>query len=151
MADLFTSSEKSDLESVFDDLHDTFGRSLIAFKDSTKTIISTNADFNYLYNNVKGDATKTIKNVTQYKSIKARILYEDKQRETLYDAEANAQIKVDRPVGTVRLKVDKDGYDYLKDSKRIELDGKVFVFDSDVRPFGLFSPKYYTFYLRLAE
>ena len=141
MADFFTSSEKSDLESIFDDLHDTFGRNLVAFKEAQKTILSTNADYNFLYNNVRGDATKTIKNVTQYTTIKARILYEDKQRETLYDAEANAQIKVDRPVGNVRLKVDYEGYLYLKDSKRIELDGRTFVFDSDVRPFGLFSPK----------
>ena len=151
MADLFTSSEKSDLESIFDDLHDTFGRNLIAYKESKKTILSTNADYNFLYNNVRGGATQTIKNVIQYTTIKARILYEDKQRETLYDREANAQIKVDRPVGNVRIKVDYDGYLYLKDSKRIELDGKTFVFDSDVRPFGLFSPKYYTFYLRPAE
>ena len=151
MADLFTSSEKSDLESVFDDLHDTFGRNMIAYKEATKTIISTNTDFNYLYKNVQGDATRTIRKVAQYKTIKARILYEDKQRETLYDAETSSQIKVDRPVGSVRIKVDKEGYLYLKDSKRIELDGKNFVFDSEVRPFGLFSPTHYTFYLRPAE
>ena len=151
MADLFTSSEKSDLESIFDDLHDTFGRNVIAYKEATKTIISTNTDFNYLYKNVQGDATRTIRKVAQYKTIKARILYEDKQRETLYDAETSSQIKVDRPVGNVRMKVNKEGYLYLKDSKRIELDGKNFVFDSEVRPFGLFSPNYYTFYLRPAE
>ena len=102
-------------------MHDTFARSVIAYKDSKKVIISTNADYNYLYRNVKGDATKSITNQVQFKTFKARVLYEDKQREELVDGEAKSTIKVQRAVGEVRLKVDLTGYNYIKDAKRIEI------------------------------
>jgi hypothetical protein len=80
--------------------------------------------------------------------MKARILYVGRQFEDSFDAEAGAQIKVDKHVGEVRVKVNKDGYDFLKGAKRCELDGRIFTISSDERPHGLFSPKYYTFYLK---
>ena len=39
-------------------------------------------------------------------------------------------------------------YDYLKGTKRAEFDGRVFTMTSDERAHGLFTPQYYTFYLK---
>ena len=90
----------------------------------------------------------TIKREITEKVFKARILYVGRQEEGLFDSEANAQIKVEKNVGSVRLKVDAVGYSYLKETKRVELDGRLFTISSDERPHGLFSPQYYTFYLK---
>ena len=81
-------------------------------------------------------------------TFKARILYIGRQNEGIFDGEVDAQIKVEKHVGEVRIKVDKEGYGYLKETKRSEFDGRKFSVISDEMPHGLFSPKYYTFYLK---
>ncbi len=146
MPSYFNSEEKEALESVMQNMHDTFARSIFAYKESKKIIISTDPNFNYLYNNVKG--VKQVLNRTQFKAIKARIMYMDKQSEVSYDADVGAQIKVSHDIGEVRIKLDAEGYDYLKDAKRIEIDGRLMFKVTDVKKHGLFSPKFFTYYLR---
>ena len=76
----------------------------------------------------------------------------DGSEETLENvADMNTQLQVQRPIGEVRIKIDKAGYDYIKDSKRVELDGRRYVINRDVVPHGVFSPKYYNIYLRPAD
>jgi hypothetical protein len=147
MTSFIDNIDKDGLESVFDDLHDTFARDIKFIKDSQKIILSTNPNYNYLYKNTQGQMS-SIKNKIIQTTMKARILYVGRQFEDSFDAEAGAQIKVDKHVGEVRVKVNKDGYDFLKGAKRCELDGRIFTISSDERPHGLFSPKYYTFYLK---
>jgi hypothetical protein len=146
MPSYFNSEEKEILESVMQNMHDTFARSIFAYKESKKIIISTDPNFNYLYNNVKG--VKQVLNKTQFKAIKARIMYMDKQSEVSYDADVGAQIKVSHDIGEVRIKLDTEGHDYLKDAKRIEIDGRLMFKVTDVKKHGLFSPKFFTYYLR---
>ena len=146
MPSYFNSEEKEILESVMQNMHDTFARSIFAYKESKKIIISTDPNFNYLYNNVRG--VKQILNKTQFKAIKARIMYMDKQNEVSYDADVGAQIKVSHDIGEVRIKLDAEGHDYLKDAKRIEIDGRLMFKVTDVKKHGLFSPKFFTYYLR---
>jgi hypothetical protein len=147
MTSFLDNIDKDGLESVFDDLHDTFARDIKFIKDSQKIILSTNPNYNYLYKNAKGQMN-TVKNKIIQTTMKARILYVGRQEGDLFDGEAGAQIKVDKNAGEVRIKVNKDGYDFLKEAKRCELDGRKFTISSDERPHGLFSPRYYTFYLK---
>jgi hypothetical protein len=151
MANLISDEQRAYLESMIDNMHDTFARDIVVNREATKVIISTDPNYNFLYKNVNGDFTKSTKYTAQYKTLKARILYEDKQREQNFDGEVDSQIKVNRPMGQVRIKLNKEGYDYFKGAKRVDLDGMRFYIDSTVRPHGLFSPKYYTFYLRPVE
>ena len=146
MPSYFNSEEKEELESIMQNMHDTFARSIFAYKESKKIIISTDPNFNYLYNNVRG--VKQILNKTQFKAIKARIMYMDKQSEISYDADVAAQVKVSHDVGEVRIKLDAEGYDYFKDAKRVEIDGRLMFKVTDVKKHGLFSPKFFTYYLR---
>jgi len=129
-------------------MHDTFARSIFAYKESQKLILSTDPNFNYLYNNVKG--VSQILRKSQFKAIKARIQYMDRDNTTMYDNEADAQIKAQGPVGEVRIKVDEEGNEYFKDAKRVEIDGRMFFKVSDVKKHGLFTPKYFTYYLKPA-
>ena len=95
-------------------MFDTFARSIFVYKESLKVIISSDPNFNYLYNNVKG-VKQTIRK-SQFKQIKARISYMDKQTEINLDAEVDSQIKVSQAIGEVRIKIDKEGQDYIKDA-----------------------------------
>lgn len=147
MGSLISDSDKEAFQSVFDDIHDTFAREIKFIKDAKKVILSTDPNYNYLYNNVKGQVSSVKYNIIE-KTFKARILYIGRQNEDLFDAEAGAQIKVDKHVGEVRIKVNAEGYSYLKDTKRCEFDGRKFTVITDEMPHGLFVPHFYTFYLK---
>jgi hypothetical protein len=146
MGSLFTSAQKAEYEAVMQQLHETFSRSIFAYKDSKKVIVSTDPNFNFLYNNVKG-VSQTI-NKTQFKLIPARIMYMDKQTEVNFDSEVSSQIKVSHDIGEVRIKLDTEGYEYFKDAKRVEIDGRLMFKVTDVKKHGLFTPKFFTYYLR---
>jgi len=144
MASFLTAAQKASYESVMQNMHDTFARSIFAYKEAQKVIVSTDPNFNYLYNNVKG--VSQIVRKTQFKQLSARILYVDKNMEEMYNVDT--QIKVERDIGEVRIKLDADGYAYFKDAKRVEIDGRLFFKVTDVKKHGLFRPKFFTYYLR---
>jgi hypothetical protein len=146
MPSFLSPEEKAQYEAVMQNMHDTFARTIFAYKDSKKIIVSTDPNFNYLYNNVKG-VSKTIRK-TQFKLLNARVLYMDKQTEVNFDAEVNSQIKVSHDIGEVRIKLDAKGNEYFKDAKRVEIDGRLMFKVTDVRKHGLFRPKFFTYYLR---
>ena len=147
MGSLINDSDKERFQAVFADMHDTFARDIKLIKDAKRVILSTDPNYNYLYNNVRGQVASVKYKIIE-KTFKARILYIGRQNEDLFDGEASAQIKVDKHVGEVRIKVDAEGYSYLKDTKRCEFDGRKFSVISDEMPHGLFTPHFYTFYLK---
>tara|TARA_R110002020_G_scaffold207146_1_gene412526 strand:- start:2044 stop:2493 length:450 start_codon:yes stop_codon:yes gene_type:complete len=146
MASFLTAAQKAEYEAVMQNMHDTFARSIFAYKESQKVIVSTDPNFNYLYNNVKG--VSQIVRKSQFSALMARILYMDKQTEVNFDSEVNSTIKVSHDIGEVRIKLDSDGYEYFKDAKRVEIDGRLMFKVTDVRKHGLFRPKFFTYYLR---
>lgn len=146
MSSYLNSNQKSSLESVMQNMHDTFARTIYAYKDSKKVIVSTDVNFNYLYNNVKGVKTQISK--TQFKAISARVLYMDKQNEVSFDSQVDSQVKLHHDIGEVRIKLDAEGYEYFKDAKRVEIDGRLMFKVTDVKRHGLFTPKFFTYYLR---
>ena len=144
-----SSAQKQQFEDAIQKVHDTFARSIFVYRESLKVIVSTDPNFNYLYNNVKG-ISQTVRK-SQFSLIQARIHYMDKQDEIGFDGQVNSQLNITQNVGEVRIKVDLDGYKYFKDAERVEIDGRMFFKVSDVRKHGLFSPKYYTFYLQPSD
>jgi hypothetical protein len=149
MPSYLNSDERKQYEEVMQNMHDTFARTIYAYKESLKLIVSTDPNFNFLYNNVKGVSQSIRK--SQFKPIKARISYMDKQNEITYDAQVDSQIKVTQNIGEVRIKVDQEGNGYFKDAKRVEIDGRLFFKITDVKKHGLFAPKFFTYYLQPAD
>ena len=148
MASLISDSDKAAYNSVIDDIHDTFARPIVVYKEAEKVVIATSNTFNPYYAN-NGAAAKTITNVPQSQTFQARIYYwRDFQDEKFnkYDLDNQAKIQLDK--GTVRLKVNEACYVYIKDAKRIEFDGSRFLIDSSFRKHGLFGVQYYTLYLK---
>jgi len=150
MGSLIDNIDKDSLESVFEGIHDTFARDIKFIKDAKRVILSTDPNYNYLYKNVKGRVTSIKRKIIET-TFKARIMYIGRQNEDIFDGDVSSQIKVDKHIGEVRIKVDPIGYEYLKNTKRCEFDGRKFSIISDEMPHGLFSPKYYNFYLKAID
>jgi type IV secretory pathway protease TraF len=60
---------------------------------------------------------------------------------------SSAQDKLMVPAGTVKIKVAEDGYLVLKEARKVEFDGRRYSIVSDNKPYGMFGPKYYSFFL----
>ena len=152
MAEFLSSSERASIASNLLDLHDTFGRDIVVYKEAQKVIISTDPSYNYLYNTASS-ANKTIENAPVKKVFKARIRY-DTDRSLEYFGDTDAQVKVSQPDANslVRIKLKVEDYSYIREAKRVELDGRMFHVESDPRAHGLFDViQFYTLYLRPIE
>ncbi len=144
---LISTTEKAALEAVMDDLHATWARDITVFKFAERTVITTNDDFNPLYDN-SGSTTSVI-NTPVSGTYSARIHFvDDVDKKFWSEQNSKLSLKIDAPVGTVRLKIAADAYSFIKDAQRIDLDDKRYVIDSVLKPHGLFSTKYYTLYLK---
>lgn len=145
MADLFSSSEKSAFDRVFDDLHDTFGRDITIFKKSQKVFVATNSTYNALYSKTKNQ--KGIEKVVEAIKIKARIAYAG-SFENARSNDENEILGLDIPSDHVRIKLNLEGYNLIKQAKDIEIDGELFDVVSDASKSGIFSVRYYNILLK---
>ena len=144
---LLSDSEKTALDLVMEDVHETFARTITVFKEASEVVIITDPNFNPLYNTA-GQMTSIV-NAAVYKQFKARIYYNnDIGKEYWSESSVNTQIKLQAVVGTVRLKIKAEDYEYIKDGRRFDLDGRRFVLNSSFRGHGLFDSQYYTLYLK---
>lgn len=144
---LLSNSEKTALDLIIENVHETFARTITVFKEASEVVIITDPNFNPLYNTA-GQMTSIV-NTAVYKQFKARIYYNDDIRKEYWnDSLVNTQIKLQVVVGTVRLKIKAEDYEYIKDGRRFDLDGRRFVLNSSFRGHGLFDSQYYTLYLK---
>jgi hypothetical protein len=144
---LLSDSEKTALDLVIEDVHETFARTITVFKEASEVVIITDPNFNPLYNTA-GQMTSIV-NTAVYKQFKARIYYNnDIKKEYWNESSVNTQIKLQTVVGTVRIKIKAEDYEYIKDGRRFDLDGRRFVLNSSFRGHGLFDSQYYTLYLK---
>jgi len=144
---LLSDSEKTALDLVMEDVLETFDRTITVFKEASEVVIITDPNFNPLYNTA-GQMTSIV-NTAVYKQFKARIYYNnDIGKEYWSESSVNTQIKLQAVVGTVRLKIKAEDYEYIKDGRRFDLDGRRFVLNSSFRGHGLFDSQYYTLYLK---
>ena len=72
MAEFLSSSERASIASNLLDLHDTFGRDIVVYKEAQKVIISTDPSYNYLYNTASS-ANKTIENAPAFSIFRASL------------------------------------------------------------------------------
>lgn len=141
--DLIPPSDKSNIDSVFDDLHDTFAREITIYKALKKTFVATNSTYNALYSRVANQQgnEKEVEGV----KVKARISY---FISTYKEDEYNSGTGISVPDDSVRIKIDEAGYKLISQSKDIEIDGELFDVISDPAKAGMFSVKYYQIFLK---
>lgn len=143
-------AEKAVYTSAIQDIHLAFCRPIVAFKTAEKVVISTNPDVNYNdFYQTSNDDAEEFTYVPVSGTFQARILY-DKALEHFFATPRGSQdesVRMNLDGGLVRLKVEQDAWDFLKDAINVNFDGYNFERFRTERPHGLFTPQYYTIYL----
>jgi hypothetical protein len=147
MPSLINLSRQNKVISALADLHDTFSREITVYKNAKKIAISSSPQYNSIYGNA-GAAT-SIDYETVSSTFMARIYYLKLEEEHFADSSSNkgSQNKIIMPQGSVKIVVDPEGYQYIKEARKVEFDGITFSIRSDGNPMGLFSNQYYEFFL----
>jgi hypothetical protein len=145
MTNLIPNSDKNKYDKVFDDIHDTFAREITIFKKEKKIFIATNNTYNALYSRIKNEKgnSKTVEEI----KIKARIAYAG-NFEFLRQNSENEILGIDIPSDHIRIKVNLQGYNLIKQATDIEVDGELFNVSSDAAKSGIFSVNYYNILLK---
>jgi hypothetical protein len=148
MASLISEIDKIEIRRNFQDLHDTFKKPIIIYKSPKKEFsISTNPAYN-----VGSNGKTTVVNSAQSFSTFARIYYKNEQIKSLVDGGKDSPfLSMLLSQGEVEIILDSDAYLFVKDAKRMSLDGDNFYIKSDVSRSGLFSNQFYHIYLSKKE
>lgn len=143
-----TDAEKTAINSVFDELHDTFKRSITVYRIGKSALVATDASFNGMYEKTlgkQGGAKPTYTKTTIY----ARIKYFSKAE--LAGPDLQGQTGVYIPSGTVRLKVTAADYESLKGAEKIEIDGQLYKLLAMPVAVGPFGVNHYAIYLTRSD
>lgn len=143
MSGFLTENQKSNIKDIIDRIHDTFAREITVYKFGQKVAIATTNEYNALYKTNVNAGRQQLTQVSR--TIMARIKYEKFDQTNFYQEASQEKIVI--PEGAIYIKVDEDGYNYVKDAKTVELDGKTFAIKSPGKPEGMFGPQYYKFLL----
>lgn len=138
MPSFLSDSLKTVVKNAYASFHDSFVRPVTAFKIGQKIALSSSPTYNAFYRQ-----NATANNLTeQSETFNARIRYVKMEEEFFTESDGSSMTsntsKVILPAGSVELKVDSTGYDYIKDAKRIEFDNKRFAIKHNPRPIGFF-------------
>jgi hypothetical protein len=126
-----------------DNVRDTFFRDIYVYiKKYTDSPNDLPQDYNPLYSAPKQTTRHTTtRNTMEKVKIQAIVKYENFQDDRIVDAKA--QMNLSASEGRIRLKVKKEGYEKLKISSRVEVDGDLFTLEGDSKHIGPFDSQYY--------
>ena len=141
MASLLSSVEISGITGTFEDIFDTFKRTITVHREPVKSVsnVQNNALHGY------GDAAENgnITYITQKQEFDALVSYGNQQTE-------NSTEVGTLEAGTVKIKVKQDAADYIKGGKveKIEVDGQTFNKVTDDKVQNYLGAVFYIFYLK---
>jgi hypothetical protein len=140
-----TSLQKRNIADVFDNIASTFSRSIFCFKDGERISLATNSQYNSFYRERSSNTEFSEVSL----EIQARIRYVKADEELFKFSDGTAggvQNKIALPAGSVKIKVDRAGYEFIKDAKRLEVDGNRYSVVSNARQIAMFGPDYSPYY-----
>ena len=151
---LITGQFRTNLEDARDSVFDTFCRTITCYKTPIKTILSTDDNFSYSYSSPDYDNTNS-SDLVQYTPVSGKFqacVQYDKNLERLFSTPTRDNkegVTLSKDDGLVRIKVKSGDYQtFIKDGIDFQFDGYLFKQFRTERPHGVFSPKYYTLYLK---
>jgi hypothetical protein len=150
MPGFLNSSKETNIANLFDILHSTFARQITVYKNDKKTLIASSPQYNSIYNKTNTGSKSNLEFELVSKTINARVYYLNSEEELLQSAGSynnGSQNKIIFPKGSVKIIIPADGFDFLKEARRVEFDGKRFAIKSDGNPSGFTYNQFYTFYL----
>jgi len=145
MASFLSTSQKTEIEKLYNKLHETFSQEITVYKNGKKTLIAHDPKYNSVYGRNNLGRRDSVEYETISETFGARIYY-IKTEEELFNNE-NSQVKVIMPKGSVKVIVKEEGFKFIQESRRVELDGRKFSIHTDGSPYGLTGNLFYTFYL----
>jgi hypothetical protein len=129
MAGFLSDSQITKISGVFETLHTTFARDVTIYKNPKKTVVSTSPRYSPIYGRRDTGSTSSVTYETVSGVFPARIYY------------------ISSPAGSAKITVKKNGYEFIKEARRVELDGQRFSIKSDGTPQGFTGNQFYTFLL----
>lgn len=138
-------TQKRAIADILDNVHETFARKIFCFKDGERISLATNSQYNAFYRERSANTEFSEVSI----EINARIRYVKADEELFKFSDGTAggvQNKIALPAGSVKIKVDRAGYEFIKDAKRIELDNQRFAVVSNARQIAMFGPDYSPYY-----
>jgi hypothetical protein len=143
MPSLVSNEEKLLLASEFNDLHDTFSRSVIAWKTPERIVVSSDPNYNFLYNEQE---SIEVTYVPISGTFDCRIQWQDPSKMGGWP-----EIREEVRGNICRIKAKKDFVDFISDAERIEIDGRPVQALGTNRPHGLFNIDFYTLFFKESE
>ena len=116
---LISDSQKNTIKEIIDDIHETFARNITVYEEGEKVLISASSEYNGIYGKTNTGSRSTRKVVVSH-TLKARIKYINAREQKLADGNINSQLDIDMIDGSVRITVDENGFEILKEAKRCE-------------------------------
>lgn len=144
MAGFLSSSQISEIESLYNTLHETFSQTITVYKNGKKTLIAHDPKYNSVYSRNSMGKRDSVEYTVVSETFDARIYYIKTEEELLNNEKS--QTKIILPKGSVKVVVKKDAFDYIQEARRVEFDGRRFTIHTDGAPYGLTSNLFYTFY-----
>lgn len=142
---LLDSIDKSFVQSVLGEIHETIKRKFYVFIKSKDNIESSNQDFNPVYGNTE-DELFSNNEILEKLEMYGRIQYVERQMENSIGESTSTNLPISK--GYARLKIAAADFEILKNSVKIEVDGDIFTLDSDQKNIGPFSIDFVTVFLR---
>jgi hypothetical protein len=143
---LISNIQKTQVRAILDDIHETFAREIVVFEDGERVLISASPEYNAIYGRTRVGSNTNRNPISHI--IKARIKYINANQELFSDKSVSFQTDIELISGSVRITVDQDGFEILKEAKRAEFEGRRYKIASKGNAVGMFGPQYYQFFLQ---
>jgi hypothetical protein len=143
MPSLISDAEKLLLGNEFNDLHDTFSRLVTVYKTPERVVISTDSNYNFLYNDQEAIEVTYVPISGQFD---CRIEWQDPSKLMGWP-----EIREEIRGNLCRVKAKKDFVDFISDAEKIEIDGRPVQSMGASKPHGLFNIDFYTLFFKESE
>ena len=150
MAGFLSADQITKIKDLADTLHTTFAQTITVYKNAKKTLIASTPAWNSLYRRTNTGSNSSVEYTTVSDTFSARIYYKDMEKDFMAadsTEQAGSQNKVILPDGSVEIVVKEDGYNYIREARRVYFDGRYFAIKSDGKPSGLVDNQFFTFLL----
>lgn len=143
---LISSGDKAAFSSAFEDLHATFARPVLIWRNSERVLIEeVDENFNSFYrSNMQPSVSESHEEVSGAFSV--RINWLDPKKEV--NLPNGYEIRDDLKSNICRLKMKKDAFDFIHDCQKIEVDGRICETIGVSRPHGLIDTQFFTVFAR---
>ena len=151
MAGFLSENQINKINTLADTLHTTFAQTITVYKNAKKTLIASTTSWNSLYRGTNTGSNTSVEYTTVSDTFDARIYYVALEKAYLADEAGTGQVgtqnKVILPDGSVKMVVKETAYNFIREARRVEFDGRKFAIKSDGKPRGLTSNRFFTFLL----